>query len=154
MTLELASLLPTLLPRAIAWAEVQQQHILTLGLPLSSQGIALARSVGVQKPENIRVHVVDTLPLPEDPMLKDVALQTGLLGPGMVGLTLGYGIFLCKGYDANPQLISHECRHVHQYEVLGSIQEFLPVYLAQIAQFGYQNAPLEVDARAYETGNA
>lgn len=150
MTFDLTSLLPTLLPRAIAWAEFQQQHVAQVGTPLSAQGQSLARAVGVKRPELIRVKVVDALPLPEDPELRAVALQTGLLGPGMIGLTLGYAVFACRGHDADPRLLSHEFRHVYQYEVLGSVASFLPVYLQQIAQFGYNDAPLEVDARAHE----
>lgn len=142
--------LPTLLPRAIAWAEAQARHVLTVGIPLSFAGLTLARSVGVQFPEQIRVGVVEALPLPEDPELRQAAIRTGLLGPGMVGLTLGYAVLLCRGHDANPRLLSHEFRHVYQYEAQGSIQSFLPVYLSQIVQFGYLNAPLEVDARIHE----
>ena len=71
----------------------------------------------------------------------------------MVGLTLGYGIFIVSGHYT-VRLISHECRHVYQYETLGSIDKFLPVYLQQIVEFGYAGAPLEVDARAYETHSA
>lgn len=143
-----------MLPRAIVWAEFQSQHVLTFGTPLSSKGINLASSVGVQKPENIRVGVVETLPLPEDPELRKAAIQTGLLGPGMVGLTLGYAVLLCQGHDSSPRLLSHEFRHVYQYEVFGSIQQFLPVYLSQIVHFGYESAPLEVDARSHERLNA
>ena len=78
-----------------------------------------------------------------------VALETGLLGEGMIGVTFGYGIYVCEGHVDN-RLISHECRHVYQYESAGSIESFLPVYLHQIATIGYNNAPLEVDARAHE----
>jgi len=154
MSLDLASLLPILLPRAIAWAERQEKRVLAEGTPLSAHWQALARSVGVQEPERIRVVVVDALPLPDDPDLQAFALQTGLLGPGMIGLTLGYAVFACRGHDASPRLLSHEFRHVHQYEVFGSIKQFLPVYLEQIAQFGYDDAPLEEDARANEKENA
>lgn len=82
-------------------------------------------------------------------MLRQAAIEAGLLGPNMVGLTLGYSIFLVNGYE-NVRLISHECRHVYQYEMFGSIDSFLPVHLQQIVTYGYQDAPLEVDARAHE----
>ena len=82
-------------------------------------------------------------------MLRQVALETGLLGPGSIGLTLGHSIFIVRGH-MSPRLLSHECRHVHQYEIYGSIAAFLPVYLEQIATVGYLGAPLERDARAHE----
>jgi len=39
---------------------------------------------------------------------------------------------------------------VYQYEQHGSIAAFLPVYLSQVLEVGYQDAPLERDARAHE----
>jgi hypothetical protein len=35
----------------------------------------------------------------------------------------------------------------------GSVSAFLLVYLQQIVTYGYQNAPLEVDARDHETSS-
>ena len=67
----------------------------------------------------------------------------------MVGLTLGYGVYVCHGHGSI-RLLSHEFRHVYQYEHAGSIAAFLPAYLQQIVTVGYNNAPLEVDARAHE----
>ncbi|HYE36145.1 hypothetical protein [Methylocaldum sp.] len=150
MKRDLATALPALLPRAVAWAEVQSQQALRYGTRLNSQGSALASRVGVQRPEHIRVAIVAALPFPEDPELRAAALETGLLGPGMVGLTLGYAVFVCQGHEADSRLLSHEFRHVYQYEAAGSIQQFLPVYLSQMVEFGYEHAPLEVDARAHE----
>lgn len=145
----LVALLPRVLPRAIEWAEGRSRDILDAGMPLPEAGMVLARAVGVVHPERIRISVVTALPLPEDHELRAVALDAGLLGPGMVGVTLGYGIYLCDGHFSN-RLISHECRHVQQYEAAGSISDFLPLYLRQIAEFGYANAPYEVDARNHE----
>jgi len=149
MPTDLATVLPLLLPKAIEWANARSQEILTGGEPLSETGLELARAVGVSQPEKIRVSIVQSLPLPEDQTLRAVALETGLLGEGMVGLTLGYGIYVCTGHIDN-RLVSHECRHVFQYEEAGSIEGFLPIYLEQIAIYGYDNAPYEIDARTHE----
>ena len=153
MNIDLESVLPQLLPTAIEWAESKSDEILSSGAPLSDPELRLARAVGVTNPDRIRVSIVPSLPLPENPELRAVALQTGLLGPGMIGLTLGYGIYVCDGYVTN-RLISHECRHVHQYEIAGSIRDFLPKYLQQIARFGYHAAPFEMDASAHEIDDA
>lgn len=150
MKQSLGSMLPALLPSAISWVKEQSALILNTGGPLDDLGIRLARSVGVSYPEKIRISVVQQLPLPNDPLLREVALQTGLLGPDMIGVTFGYGVYICEGNISN-QLISHECRHVYQYEAAGSIDAFLPVYLHQIATVGYYDAPFEVDARKHET---
>ena len=147
--LDLVSVLPRLLPGAIAWAEQQSQNVAQTGQSLDAAGLALARSVGVQRPELIRMKLVGEIPLPTDPILQQAALQTGLLGLGTVGLTLGHSIFITEG-NLTPHVLSHECRHVYQYEMSGSIAAFLPVYLKQIVAVGYDNAPLERDARDNE----
>jgi len=149
MNFDLRSALPFLLPKAIVWAEERAVEIASSGLPLDSRGISLAQRVCVAHPELIRVLVVDRLPFPSDPQLQQAALATGLLGPGMVGLTLGHGIYLCHGH-ISARLLSHECRHVYQYEQAGSVAAYLPVYLQQIVDFGYTNAPFEIDARNHE----
>lgn len=147
--MDLQAALPLLLPEAIAWAEVQAAEVARSGRALDEQELELARGVGVTHPERIRIMLVDGLSMPEDPTLQAAALQTGLLGPGMIGLTLGYSVFICRGYKT-VRLLSHEFRHVYQYERAGSIAGFLPGYLQQIVTFGYADAPLERDARAHE----
>jgi hypothetical protein len=143
-------MLPQLLPRAIAWAEAQSRNICFLrGDPLSAPRLALARAVGVVRPELIRIWNVPEIPAPDDPQLRHFAREQNLIGPGTHALTLGYGILILHGH-ADSQLLLHEFRHVHQYEAAGSIAAFLPVYLKQIADYGYHDAPYEVDARAHE----
>ncbi len=149
MTYDLATVLPKLLPQAIEWMELRSAEILSRGKPLTAAGIRIARSVGVLDPERIRVELVKSLPLPDDQMLRDVALQTGLIDPDMAGGTFGYGIYACKDQATN-RLLAHECRHVFQYEVAGSIAAFLPVYLQEIAERGYLECSFEVDARRCE----
>ena len=147
--LDLQAALPMLLPRAIAWAEAQANAIIPTGNALSREARRVARNVGVQHPELIRLALVEILPSPEDPLLKRAAIQAGLVGSNMTGLTLGYSVFVRRGYDTW-RLLSHEFRHVFQYEQAGSIAAFLPVYLQQIVKYGYASAPLERDAREHE----
>lgn len=68
-----------------------------------------------------------------------------------MGLTLGYAIFLVEG-RVRHRLLTHECRHVCQYECAGSIKAFLPEYFKQIAKVGYDAAPYELDALEHEIG--
>lgn len=147
--MDLKKLLPLLVPKAIAWAREQSDLILQSGVTLNEKGTALATHVGVAKPQLVRILYVPELPMPEDPLLRQVATATGLIGPNMAGMTLGYGIFIVEPY-ATVRLISHELRHVQQYENCGGIEAFMPVYLNQIASVGYHDALLEQDARAYE----
>ena len=93
------------------------------------------------------------LPMPDDPELRQAALAAGLLGPDMIGLTLGYGVYVCVGH-ATIRVMSQEFRHVHQYEQAGSIAAYLPIYVRQIVMVGYHDAPLEIDARVHERDHA
>jgi hypothetical protein len=123
-------------------------------MPLNAPELEIARAVGVAQPERVRVQMVgDSLPMPDDPALRQAAMQAGLLAPGMVGLTLGYSIFICAGHKTR-RLLSHELRHVHQYEQHGLIAGFLPVYLQQVIEVGYREAPFERDAREHELRDA
>lgn len=143
--------LPILLPKAISWSEEQARRVAKSGRTLNIHEQRIAKVVGVAQPEKIRIALVDTLPMPEDLNLRSAALQTGLLGSSMVGLTLGYSIFVCRGHETL-RLVSHEFRHVYQYEQAGSIAAFLPGYLEQVVQVGYDNTAFEKDARAHELG--
>ena len=150
---DLASVLPRILPKAIAWAEARSAQIVASGDPLSDFERRLAHLSGVYRPELVRVSEVAAIPRPDDPELLEATLAAGLLGPGTIGLTLGYGIYILKGHRDN-RLVSHECRHVYQYEVAGSIRAFLPRYLEQVLSVGYAAAPFEVDAREHERDTA
>jgi hypothetical protein len=141
--------LPKLLPGAIAWAAARAARAAEIGESLTPLEQDIARSVGVAEPERVRVEIVERLPLPEDAALRAAALQAGLLGPNMTGLTLGHSIFICRGHKTR-RLLSHELRHVHQYEQAGSIAAFLPIYLRQVLEVGYHSAQFEADARAHE----
>lgn len=74
----------------------------------------------------------------------EIARQVGVSQPARVRIELVDELPL----PDDP--VSHELRHVHQYEQHGSIAAFLRVYLRQIVEVGYANAPLEADARAHE----
>ncbi|MDR7270628.1 hypothetical protein J2X20_003286 [Pelomonas saccharophila] len=145
----LAGLLPTIMPSAIEWAQQCELHIGRFGDLLNEAGIELARRVGVSKVERVRILLVDAIPIPSDPALQRAIRLEEFLGPDTSGLTLGYGIFIRRG-KASARLVSHELRHVHQYEQAGSIARFLPLYLEDVAQVGYYNSRYEVDARAHE----
>ena len=149
MNNELRAALPALVPLAVEWAKRVSAEAAAGGMPLVPEGEDLARSVGVRHPERIRVAVANELPFPDHPALREAAIATGLLGPDMAGLTLGYTVFVRMGYGT-PRLMSHEFRHVAQYEAAGSIEAFLPEYLTQIVEVGYEDAPFERDARNHE----
>jgi hypothetical protein len=136
-------------PRAIAWVKDQERRAMLVGKPLKPAGIKLAIDVGVGYPERIRVCVVPALPIPDEADLRQIAIQEMRL-PHMTGLTLGYAVFVRNGSETSKKLLRHEFRHVSQYEVAGSIDAFVLMYLMEIVQYGYDDAPFEKDARAHE----
>ena len=151
--MDLRQALPHLLPSAIAWAEAEASEVARSGAALTPAEEEIARAVGVQRPERVRIAMVEQLPQPKDAALRLAAQHAGMLGPDMVGLTLGYAVFICRGHKTR-RLLSHELRHVYQYEQHGSIGAFLPLYLRQVLDVGYAAAPFEADARAHELRDA
>jgi hypothetical protein len=147
---EISARIPVLAPRAVAWAEKMQAQALATGAPIGSRVLSMARHVGVGNPSRVRIVVVDRVPLPDEPMLKAAALEVGLSQSSAAGMTLGYAIFVRRGYEDDVRLISHELRHVAQYEAAGGIAPFLARHLVDLAQKGYEDSAFEVDARAHE----
>lgn len=139
-----------LFEKAVAWAELCSVDILYNGLQLSLQMQCLARNNGVRRPENIRIiSVQGTIPRPTDPELLQLMDDYSFLSTDTAGLALGYGIYI-RGDAFSNRILSHELRHVYQYEQAGSIRAFLAEYIPQILLCGYRNAALEIDARKYE----
>ena len=142
--------LPFLLPEAVAWVSDLEHTGIGTGRPLAPWQIAEARDVGVRHPECVRICLVRSLPVPRGQELLAVAEIAGLALGKAAGLTLGYAIYLQRGRAGRRRLLTHEQRHVAQYESAGSNQAFLTDYLQQVARYGYRDAPLEIDARRYE----
>lgn len=136
--------------RAIEWAQGEESAALRAGKPLPAQLQAIAKGNGVKLPQNIRLVVVDEIPLPREQPLAGAAARLGLASSWAAGLTLGYAVFVARGYEADPRILSHELRHVAQYEACGGIPRFLGVHLADMLERGYQDSRFEVDARAHE----
>jgi hypothetical protein len=145
----LKTALPALMPVAVQWAEATAEYAALSGRPLDEAECGIARRVGVSRPERVRLLLVDRMPYPEHGLLQAAAMATDFLGPHTLGLTLGHSVLVQRGHES-ARLLSHEFRHVHQYEQAGSVAAFLSVYLEQVLDHGYAAAPLEADARAHE----
>ena len=136
------------LPLVVTWAEAQVAEAASKGRPLDEDGLALARRMGVEHPERVRIWMRDELPTPEHPVLVKLNEVVRLISPHMAGLTLGHTIIIRNGCTSS-LLLAHEFRHVHQYEKEGSIAAFLGTYLRQILAVGYSDAPYEKDANEH-----
>lgn len=149
MSIDLQARLPELLPKAIAWAEGLCARISAEGAPIDQELQDMARRLGVNQPEKIRVLEVHHLPKPEDPELCQACFASGMLGANMTGLTLGYHILVIKDCSTL-KFLAHNFRHVYQFEEAGSLQAFLSIYASQVLACGHNDAPLEWDARQQE----
>jgi hypothetical protein len=136
--------------RAADWAEAQARESLALGAELTPAQAAIARQVGVANPMKVRLHVVETLPSPDDPMLVAAAGKIGLMPQAADGMTLGYAVLVKRGAEHDRQLLRHELRHVAQYESRGGIRPFFAEHIPALLRFGYADSPFERDARAHE----
>ena len=132
---------------AIEWAEAQEKKILQLGLPIDSRLLINdAGKAGVVHINKVRICPVQIIPSPENPLLIEACNQINFIPSRMIGLTLGYGIYIKNSHQKDHALCLHELVHVAQYEHFGSIRNFLKQYLAEIVQYGYNAAPLEIEA--------
>jgi len=140
-----------LLSRATDWVEKQEQFILNHeeSRALTVQEQEIARQAGVQRPEGVRILAVPEIPFPQEAELRAAAEIVGLSTRGASGLTVGHGIFVRHDLADDAKLVTHELRHVAQYERRGSILAFLRRYLFEVNEFGYPDAPMEQDAIAF-----
>ncbi len=139
-------------PLILLWGACLGISIRHCGRRLEVWEEEIARKVGVRRGDKIRLIMVHALPFPSLPGLRRLADRHGMSRYGARGLTLGYGIFIKEGCYSI-QLLSHECRHVYQYEQAGSMGKLLSRYLEELLVHGYANAPLEQDARDHEISN-
>src|ERR1700751_1795224 len=123
-----------------------EKTILERGQRLPPENKKDAEAIGIRRVDDVRIAVWDRIPLPSDPGLQQLALQTGLITDRTAGMTFGHGIALKNGpYDR--RLIAHELGHVMQYERLGGIEAFLGEYVKEVAfPPGYPYGPLEREA--------
>ena len=138
------TLADALAPSISRWATDQERRILREGVPLDGPHGNFARSLGIESAPEVRVMVVEAIPLPVPVALVKLGRKYGLpvFAPG--GMALGRGIYLLPGQEAS---LRHELVHVAQYERLGGIRPFMKRYLAECLMEGYPSAPLEVEAR-------
>ncbi|KIE59156.1 hypothetical protein A946_03900 [Methylacidiphilum kamchatkense Kam1] len=144
-----SAMINNLIARGISWAKKVVEEQAKEGRLLSDSELIVAKKVGVRYPERIRIVFVDQIPHPEDPQLLEIAQSYGLSFPSMIGLALGYTIFI-RNNNFSEKLLAHECRHVYQFEQAGSIESYLQNYLQSLLPNGYANSPYEKDAQAWE----
>ncbi len=129
------------LPRIRAWMDQlfasHTGHAKPIGVS-SYPGLAACYPADLL--ERVRVVSVERTPYP--PVAKlGLPEFTRFEGKSYDGITFQDYIFLVKGREA-PQLLFHELVHVVQWARLGA-DKFLLAYASGLAQFGYEQSPLE-----------
>lgn len=144
MTFDLSQF-ESLLPRAIGWAQQQEEFILKHGVPLNDWEKQVARQLGIEQVDKVHLLSVSQIPLPEDDDLRVAAKAAGLVAIDSVGMALRYGIFIRDDFWRQREIVAHELVHTAQCERLGW-ESFLRQYLTECLLSSYPHAPLEQEA--------
>ena len=142
-----------LIDQALVWLQVEIAACQPLLRPLTPDEAELARATGVQRPELVRLGLVDRMPIPLEPALKQASVALGLFTEAMTALAAGYVVLIKQGH-ATPALLRHELRLVYHFEQAGSVEAYFRHYLSEVFQFGYGHTPMESDAAAVVAGQA
>lgn len=137
-----------LIPQYIEWAQDIEVQGLKDGRPLTESEMILANEVGVKYPVKVRIVTVDLVPYPyENFALKILGESLGFIGEGIVNnaQVFGYSIYIRKGYALDTPKLAHELVHVLQIEN-STFETITFQHLSDLAQYGYSDAPLEVEA--------
>lgn len=138
-------------PRVRAWYDAVETRCLPLGRPLTAQEMDDARRLGVLRPQDVRVVVLNAFPMPEDAELRAEAERHGLGSRTEAGRTMGHAILLKAWALDAPTVLRHELVHVAQMDRLGR-EGFLRRYLMELEMLGYAGSPLELEAYARQGG--
>ncbi len=142
---ELIQQVRVLLPLAEEYAFSNEKEALENGIALNSYQLVIAKKIGLKNPEKVRIYYVDQLPFPSDPTLAALAIKTGYGSPMMTAYTFGYGVWILSSAKGDGELMAHEFVHVRQAEEMG-LSEQIKQYLMQLFIYGYDKAPMEIEA--------
>lgn len=136
---------------AASWVEKQEAYILANGIPLNEKQRLIASKMGIKHIDKIKIMQVESIPEPEDSILKEKNKILGFFSSNTLGITYRSGIYIRNDFWEDESLLIHELTHTLQYERLGGIVDFLNQYIKECIYFGYDKSPLEIEARTMET---
>jgi len=145
---ELIQQVSALLPLAEEYVLSNEKEALENGIPLNSYQLVIARKIGLKNPEKVRIYYVNQLPFPSDPTLAALAMKTGYGSP-KTAYTFGYGVWILSSAKGDQVVVAHEFVHVRQAEEMG-LSEQIKQYLMQLFIYGYDQAPMEIEAYSEE----
>jgi len=83
-----------LLPFATWWLWYQEKAALRLGRKLSDEEIILAKKIGIEQPEKIRIYLVDRVPTPVPRFIENMLQKRGFPAGNAAGMSMRYGIYV------------------------------------------------------------
>jgi hypothetical protein len=137
-----------LLPQYIDWAYEVNRKGQEIGTSLNKKELLLAAEIGIVHPEKVRIVYVNEVPFPyENFALKVFGEAVGLVGEGITNnaQAFGYSIYARKDFELNRPKLAHELVHVLQIE-RASLDKVVTQHFSDMAEYGYDKAPLEVEA--------
>ncbi len=144
---EIKMALPLIMPALREWCLHEEKTILDKGVPLTEYETLDARLAGVRHPDRVRLLLVDRLRLTSIGLLRRVLPALEIIRPTSAAMTLGYGIYVCKSSRHDRGVMVHHFVHSAQSERLAGIDHYISTYIQQCLDFGYNAAPLEIEAR-------
>jgi hypothetical protein len=134
---------------AYKWAKAQEAYILQHGVPLTASQLSDARQAGVSAAEQVRVLVVNRIPLPDDKELADAARSAQIITDASRGVAIGYGVIIRADSWRNRELLLHQLVHVAQCERSGGLEIFVQEYLSdRRSSRNFSVGTLEDEARS------
>ncbi len=137
--------LQRLFPRALAWFNQVEAALLPHGRALTDAEQEIAKQLDVKQPQAVRIVVLATFPMPDDPELRVEAERHGLGSKEEGGRTMGNVIMLKPRFQHDATVLRHEFVHVSQQDRMGK-ENFLRRYVIELEMLGYARSPLELEA--------
>jgi len=138
-----------MLDQIVKWAVLEEKRILEQGVKLNHPYVQIARNVGVNNPEKIRVLEVSEVPLPNIQGLQTMLSDSNT--SNILAMTIRYGIFVrVPDWKSDRRMLTHELVHSMQYERAGSVEKFLSRYLFECLSVGISQTSSELEATSIE----
>lgn len=134
-----------LTPLALDWFKEIETLYLAKGRSLTEKELTIARSVGVQHPERVRIVVLADFPSPGNKTLRTETKNYGMGISAEGSRTIGYIIMLKARLKDERWILAHELTYIAKQEKMGR-KAFVRRFIAERELMGNRRAPMALDA--------
>jgi len=142
---EVREKLEILAPLTLQWYDEIEHQYLAKGRTLTADELSMAHTIGVARPEKVRVIILKDFPYPAHQALKMHTKNYGMGSSAESGRTMGNIIMLKAHRKDERWLLAYELAHIAQQEKMGR-----PAYVRRVITeyelVGRNRSPLELDA--------